>query len=184
MPIIQSTADTQPLPPTASEAPTDDEIAINLKTADQSQTDISQPSAEALLNQFQAWTENARAQIRPYSPYRIPKHTSCKLPQNRSGPCKRATAQARAKSKDREKCPSKSCEKCTSTGPARAECPGTGSVRAKCPGTEVEARAKHRSAQLDLAGSDAVSCQARGISAQRPLEQSGSRVIVEGSDHS
>jgi hypothetical protein len=65
MPIIQSTADTQPLPPTASEAPTDDEIAINLKTADQSQTDISQPSAEALLNQFQAWTEDARAQVRP-----------------------------------------------------------------------------------------------------------------------
>src|SRR5882762_2841043 len=54
MPIIQSTADTQPLPPTASEAPKGDEIAAALKTADQSQTDISQPSAEALLNQFQA----------------------------------------------------------------------------------------------------------------------------------
>jgi hypothetical protein len=43
MPIIQSTADTQPLPPTASEAPTGDEIATTLKTADQSQTDIRQP---------------------------------------------------------------------------------------------------------------------------------------------
>jgi hypothetical protein len=72
MPIIQSTADTQPLPPTASEAPTDDEIAINLKTADQSQTDISQPSAEALLNQFQAWTEDARAQVRPLQPVQDP----------------------------------------------------------------------------------------------------------------
>jgi hypothetical protein len=42
MPIIQSTADTQPLPPTASEARTGDEIATTL-TADQSQTDIRQP---------------------------------------------------------------------------------------------------------------------------------------------
>jgi hypothetical protein len=68
MPMIQSTADTQPLPPTASEAPTDDEIATNLKTADQSQTDISQPSAEALLNQSQAWAEDARVQVRPVQP--------------------------------------------------------------------------------------------------------------------
>jgi len=68
MPMIQSTADTQPLPPTASEAPTDDEIATNLKTADQSQTDISQPSAEALLSQFQAWTDDARAKVRPLQP--------------------------------------------------------------------------------------------------------------------
>src|SRR6266581_3582895 len=42
MPIIQSTADTQPLPPTASEAPTGDETATTL-TADQTQTDIRQP---------------------------------------------------------------------------------------------------------------------------------------------
>jgi len=39
MPIIQSTADTQPLPPTASVGPTDDEIDATLKTADQSQAD-------------------------------------------------------------------------------------------------------------------------------------------------
>ena len=67
MPIIQSTADTQPLPPTASEVPTGDEIAATLKTADQSQTDIRQPSPEALLNQFQAWAaeEDAQAQVRP-----------------------------------------------------------------------------------------------------------------------
>jgi hypothetical protein len=38
-PIIQSTADTQPLPPTESVAPTDDEIDATLKTADQSQAD-------------------------------------------------------------------------------------------------------------------------------------------------
>jgi hypothetical protein len=72
MPIIQSTADTQPLPPTASDAPTDDEIATNLKTADQSQTDISQPSAEALLNQFQARAEDAPAQVRPLQPLQDP----------------------------------------------------------------------------------------------------------------
>jgi hypothetical protein len=72
MPMLQSTADTQPLPPTASEAPTDDEIATNLKTADQSQTDISQSSAEALLNQSQAWAEDARVQVRPVQPVQDP----------------------------------------------------------------------------------------------------------------
>jgi hypothetical protein len=67
MPIIQSTADTQPLPPTASEAPTGDEIATTLKTADQSQTNIRQSSPEALLNQFQAWAaeEDAQALVGP-----------------------------------------------------------------------------------------------------------------------
>jgi len=69
MPIIQSTADTQPLPPTASEAPKGDEIAAALKTADQSQTDTRPPSPEAPLNQFQAWAdEDARAQVRPVPP--------------------------------------------------------------------------------------------------------------------
>jgi hypothetical protein len=70
MPITQSTADTQPLPPTLSEAPTADEIAATLKTADQSQADIRQPSAEAFLNQFQAWAaeEDAQAQVRPAQP--------------------------------------------------------------------------------------------------------------------
>ena len=70
MPIIQSTADTQPLPPTASEAPKGDEIAATLKTADQSQTDTRQPSPEALLNQFQAWAaeDDARPQVRPVQP--------------------------------------------------------------------------------------------------------------------
>jgi hypothetical protein len=69
MPIIQSTADTQPLPPTASEAPKGDEIAAALKTADQSQTDTRPPSPEAPLNQFQARAdEDARAQVRPVPP--------------------------------------------------------------------------------------------------------------------
>jgi len=70
MPIIQSTADAQALPPTASEAPKGDEIAAALKTADQSRTDIRQPSPEAPLNQFQAWAaeEDAQAQVRPVQP--------------------------------------------------------------------------------------------------------------------
>jgi hypothetical protein len=70
MPIAQSTADTQPLPPTASEAPTGDEITTSLKTADQSHTDIRQPTPEAALNQFQASAaeEDAQAQVRPVQP--------------------------------------------------------------------------------------------------------------------
>jgi len=67
MPIIQSTADAQALPPTASEAPTGEEIAAAFKTAIQSETEIREPTAEALLKQFQAWAaeEDAQAQVRP-----------------------------------------------------------------------------------------------------------------------
>jgi hypothetical protein len=65
MPIIQSTADAQALPPAASEAPTGGEIAVASKTADQGQTEARQPPAEVLLNQFQAWAaeEDARPQV-------------------------------------------------------------------------------------------------------------------------
>jgi hypothetical protein len=66
MPKIQSTADAAALLPTASEAPTGDEIAAAFKTPNQSQTEISQPLAEALLKQFQAWAaeKDARAEVR------------------------------------------------------------------------------------------------------------------------
>jgi len=65
MPKIQSAADAPALLPTASEAPTGDEIAVAFKTANQSQTEISQPPAEALLKQFQAWAaeEETRDEI-------------------------------------------------------------------------------------------------------------------------
>jgi hypothetical protein len=65
MPKIQSTADATALPPTASEASTGGEIAAAFKTANQSQTEISQPPAEALLKQFQAWAaeEETRDEI-------------------------------------------------------------------------------------------------------------------------
>ena len=88
MPITQSTADTQPLPPTLSEAPTADEIAATLKTADQSQTDIRQPSAEALLNQFQAWAaeEDTQAQVRPAQPVQDAQARAVQTAQSRSGP--------------------------------------------------------------------------------------------------
>jgi len=70
MPIIQSAAGAQALPPTASEAPTRVEIAAAFKTDDQSPTEIGQPPAEDLLNKFQAWAadKNARAQVRPVQP--------------------------------------------------------------------------------------------------------------------
>jgi ElaB/YqjD/DUF883 family membrane-anchored ribosome-binding protein len=67
MPTIQSTADAQALPPTASEAPTGEEIAAAFKNAFQSETEIREPPAEALLKQFQAWAaeEDSQAQVRP-----------------------------------------------------------------------------------------------------------------------
>jgi hypothetical protein len=69
-PTIQSTAGTQDLPPTAGDAPTRDEIAAASEPADQSQTKISEPPAEALLKQLQAWAgeEDARAPVEPVQP--------------------------------------------------------------------------------------------------------------------
>ena len=69
-PTIQSTAGTQALPPTARGAPTREEIAAAFETAHQSQTEISQPLAEALFNQFQAWAaeEDAQAPVGSVQP--------------------------------------------------------------------------------------------------------------------
>src|SRR6266481_443214 len=63
-PIIQSSAVAESFPPVASEAPTSNEIAVPFKTADQSQTELRQAPAEALLGQFQAWAagQDARAE--------------------------------------------------------------------------------------------------------------------------
>jgi hypothetical protein len=70
MPTIQSTADAQALPPTASEAPTGEEMAAAFKTASQSKAEIREPTAEALLKQFQAWAaeEDSQALVRPEQP--------------------------------------------------------------------------------------------------------------------
>ncbi len=82
MPIVQSSATTQSsagtqasamaqtLPPMASEAPTDNEMAAPLKTADQSQTATGQAPTEDLLGQFQAWAagHDARTEVQPAQP--------------------------------------------------------------------------------------------------------------------
>jgi hypothetical protein len=67
MPTIQSTADVQALPPTASEAPTGEEIAAASNTAYQSQAENPQPAADGTFKQYQAWAaeEDARTQVRP-----------------------------------------------------------------------------------------------------------------------
>jgi len=75
MPVIQSTAAAQIVPPIASEAPasdapTDNEIAAPLKTADQTQTETRQAPTESLLGQFQAWAagQDARAEVPSVQP--------------------------------------------------------------------------------------------------------------------
>ena len=71
-PAIQSVAGTQDLPTTTSDAPARDEIAIAAASepADQNQTAIGQPPAEALLKEFEAWAakEDSRAQVVPVQP--------------------------------------------------------------------------------------------------------------------
>jgi hypothetical protein len=61
---IQSTVGLQGLPPTATDAPSRDEIAAVVRTAGQSQTEIRQPTTEASLQEFKTWTvaEEAGAQ--------------------------------------------------------------------------------------------------------------------------
>jgi hypothetical protein len=125
VPIVQSTAGAQALPPTASEAPTGNEIAAAFKTAYDSQTEIRQPPAEALLNQFQAWAaeEDARAQDRPVQPVQDTQAQVVQNPrpvrpvQNARHAEVRPVTNARSKGAARAKC--------TSTGPALAKCPGT-----------------------------------------------------------
>jgi hypothetical protein len=69
-PTIQSIAGTQDLPPTTTEAPTRDEVAAASVPADQNQAEIGQPTAEALLKEFEAWAakEDTRAQVEPIQP--------------------------------------------------------------------------------------------------------------------
>ena len=70
-PAIQSIVGTQDLPPTTtSDAPVRDEIAVASEPADQNQTAIGQPPAEALLKEFEAWAakQDSRAQVAPVQP--------------------------------------------------------------------------------------------------------------------
>jgi hypothetical protein len=66
-PTVQSAAEAQALPPTTSGAPPRNEIAAASEPADQSQTEISEPTSEALFKQFQAWAAE-RAQVGPAQP--------------------------------------------------------------------------------------------------------------------
>jgi hypothetical protein len=93
-PTIQSTAGAEALPPTARDEPpvnpganpesappsddktaatdasTRDETTAAFESANQRQTEIRQPSAEALFKQFQAWAaeEDTRGQVEPVQP--------------------------------------------------------------------------------------------------------------------
>ena len=63
-PAVQSTSSAQ-ASPAARDAPTRAEIVAAFNNANQSQAEIRQPPAEALLKQFQAWAieQDARAQV-------------------------------------------------------------------------------------------------------------------------
>jgi hypothetical protein len=66
-PIVQLAADAQALPPTTSGPPTRNENGAASEPADQSQTDISEPTSETLFKQFRAWAAE-RAQVGPAQP--------------------------------------------------------------------------------------------------------------------
>jgi hypothetical protein len=61
-PTVQSDADGQALPPKASGAPSRNENAAASEPAELSQSEISEPTSEALFKQFQAWAA-VRAQV-------------------------------------------------------------------------------------------------------------------------
>jgi hypothetical protein len=65
-PAIQSTASAGALPRTSP----GDELLAAFKSVLENKTEVDQPKAEALLNQFQAWAveENAQAPARPPQP--------------------------------------------------------------------------------------------------------------------
>src|SRR5450755_3507023 len=93
MPTIQSTADAQALPPTASEAPTGEEIAAASNIAYQSHTENPQPAADGLFKEYQAWAaeEDARTQVRPVQKQVQPvQHARAEV-----GPARNARAQVR-----------------------------------------------------------------------------------------
>jgi hypothetical protein len=70
MPAIQSSASAQALPPAAGESPRGGELLAAFRTAFESKTEVDQPKADALFNQFQAWAaaEDVPLQVRPPQP--------------------------------------------------------------------------------------------------------------------
>ncbi len=179
-PTIQANAGTQDLPPPAGDAPMRDE------TAAARETEISQPPAEGLLKQFQAWAaeedtraqagpvqpvQDAQAQVVQGAPAQVAQDALAQVRPMRRHRQVRHVQNARARDPARATTPSKgppgaySPSKgpagagCTGTGPARARRPSTGPVGAKCPATVAPAGL--RFAQLGLAGSDALQDRAR-----------------------
>ena len=71
MPAIQFTASAEAFP-TAKDAPPDGGLIAAFENAFKGQAEIDQPTAESLLNQFQAWAaeEDTQAPIRPSQPLR------------------------------------------------------------------------------------------------------------------
>jgi hypothetical protein len=70
MPAIQSTASAQALPAATEEPTKGGELLAAFKTAFESKTEVDQPRADALFNQFQAWAaaEDVPVQVRPSRP--------------------------------------------------------------------------------------------------------------------
>jgi hypothetical protein len=101
MPTIQPTADAQALPPTASEAPTGEEIAAAFKTASQSATESRQPPAEALLKQFQAWAAEEDAQVRHEQPVQPVQDAQAQVQDDQAHVVQNARAQVRPVQKHR-----------------------------------------------------------------------------------
>ena len=64
---IESSADTQALPPIAKDAPVRDEVDAS-RPVDQNQAENSETQSEALLRQFQTWAAEKDAQTEPQKP--------------------------------------------------------------------------------------------------------------------
>ena len=163
MPTIQSTADAHALLPTASAAPTGEEIAAAFKTAVQSETEIREPAAEGLLKQFQAWAaeEDAQAQVRPEQPGQPVQDAQAQVQDDQSEVVQKTRAQVGPVQKHRHATPVHNARakirpehNARAQMRARGKCTVTGPARTKCPATE--APAKPRFDGLDLAGSDAL----------------------------
>jgi hypothetical protein len=98
--IVQSTADAQAFPPTATDAPPSDEIAVS-EPAAKVQAEKSEPSSEVLFRQFQAWVaeQDAKANVGPVQPAQGAPAQSC------------------------AKCSGTGCTECLRTASAQAKAP-------------------------------------------------------------
>lgn len=70
MPALESTASAQALPPAVGEPGRAGELLAAFRTAFESKTEVDQPRADAIFNQFRAWAaaEDVPPQVRPPQP--------------------------------------------------------------------------------------------------------------------